>query len=154
MKTTGIEFEEFLAGYNHIYYFECIMFADGSLEAAIPSHVYKMCEIYDNSKSIMDIEKAIPIHVAPIEWLLRECNCVALWYNNILIDFRFQEFTESQKKNIAKLIDRGYINVSLDIIESYEKRKKQFDDYMATIDDGLRKKLLLRDNVESELEKI
>ena len=128
MKTTGIDFEEFLSTYDKIDYFECIMYPDGTLEEATPSHTYKMCEIYDDTKSIKEIEMQIPTSDSPIEWLLCETNCVALWYNSIMIDDRKQSLTDIQKRNIKELMKRGYIILPEDIFECFEERKRRYEE--------------------------
>lgn len=117
MKNTGIDFETFLSSYNYIAYFECIMYPDGTLEEANPSHTYKLCRIYDESKNIQQIEKEIPLSESPILWLLNKTGCVALWYNNILIDYDNQQFTESQKRNIKELIKRKKICLTENVFE-------------------------------------
>lgn len=145
MKQSGIDFEEFLKNYKHICYFECIMYPDGTLEEAVPSHIYKMCEIYDNTKSIQEIEKDIPIHLNPIEFLLRKTNCVALWYNNIMIDGRYQQLTEIQKRNIKILNEKRFINLSDKLIEQYDKSYKDYQDFLNSQPEEIRKLILERD---------
>lgn len=148
MKKSGIDFEEFLKKYNHIAYFECIMYPDGTLEEARPSHIYKMCEIYDKTKNIYEIEKNIPEHIAPIEWLLRECNCVALWYESLAIDFRYQKLTEIQRTNIIELSKRGYIRVPSNIIQLIDEKKQKYENFLLSLPEHQRKEILIKDKVE------
>lgn len=113
MQKTGIDFKTFLRSYNHINYFECIMFPDGTLVEARPSHTYKLCEIYNSSMSIEEINNKIPIYDSPIIWLLSRTKCVALWYSSIEFDYRNTKLTKQQIRNIFYLDDNGYIQLNL-----------------------------------------
>lgn len=130
MKSTGIDFKEFLKTYKHIRYFECIMYPDGTLEEARPSHTYKLCEIYDNTKTLQEIEELIPLSISPIEWLLNKTGCIALWYQSIMIDERNQQLTDIQKKNIEILMERNIIILPNDIFDCFEERRTRYQSWI------------------------
>ena len=147
MKQSGIDFEEFLKNYKHICYFECIMYPDGTLEEAVPSHMYKMCEIYDNTKSIMKISEEIPIYLSPLTFMLRKTECCALWYNSIMIDERYQKLTEMQRKNINILREKGYISIPDNFIDIMDKKYNDYQELLNSQPEDIKKTILKRDCV-------
>lgn len=147
MKQSGIDFEEFLKNYKHICYFECIMYPDGTLEEAVPSHMYKMCEIYDNTKSIMEISDEIPIYLSPLTFMLRKTGCCALWYNSIMIDERYQKLTEMQRKNINILREKEYISIPDNFIDIMDKKYNDYQKLLNSQPEDIKKTILERDCV-------
>lgn len=52
MKTTGMNIDGYIKNHTDICYCEAIIYPYGTIEDAIPSHVMKLCEIYNSSKNI------------------------------------------------------------------------------------------------------
>lgn len=121
---------DFIKQHNHIRYCEAIILPNGDIEYANPSHTYKLCEIYDSSKSIKEINSIIPLQCSPIDWLCRECQCVAVWYNMIMYDYKFQKITEQQKDSIKALIDNKVIDIPYGLVNELEQYYESYQEYL------------------------
>lgn len=98
---------------NYPFYTEVIIFPDGNVEYAIPSHQEKLCQVLSEMK---DWTRQEVIDNTPKEyyfdwmkWLLNETGCISVWYDFILTP---EEVTDAQTKTIAMLIQKKAIKIS------------------------------------------
>ena len=99
--------DDFIRDHWHINYCEVIIYPDGDLEYAVPSHVEALVRIAGESRD--SIDNKMPITSSPIKWLVSYTGCVAVWFNFYIVP---EEYTEKQKTTIRKLIDSGAIDVN------------------------------------------
>lgn len=128
MKTSGINIEEFIKNHKKINYCEAILYSDGTIEYANPSHTYKLCNIYDDTKSIKEIEYSIPLNQSPLTWLLCKCNCIGIWYNFFKLDTRYKKITEKQKESLRLLNEKGITNIE-NLEKLFEECEKDYLDF-------------------------
>ena len=132
MKKSGQNIIDFIKSYDKINYCEGILYPDGTIEEAIPSHLIKLCEIYDNTKGMKEIEKEIPIDVLPLDWLLCKCNCVAVYYRTIIINDHYQQLTREQKNSLRLLNAQQVINIPNleDIFNEFQNNYDNFQNLL------------------------
>lgn len=93
--------EDFIEQHIHINYCEAIIYPDGDIEYAFPSHINKLADI--SGKTLVELEKIIPLTAEPLSWLLGYTKCVSLWYDS----FQFDSINDAQLKTISLLVKNG-----------------------------------------------
>lgn len=127
-------------------YCEAIIFPNGDIEDAIPSHTYKLIAI--SGKSQDEISEIMPMEAGPVAWLVDYTNCVSVWYDFGMLP---ENLTQEQEKTLQKLIDNGVISYDFKAVKNFEMKicnlnknmreaeneeefkiaKKEFDDFWA-----------------------
>ena len=92
-------------------YLEAILFPDGHLEYAVPSHQEKLIAILvkkSNSKSREEACSLCPkeYYYSFLDWLLLETGCVSVWTN-----FYIGEPNKAQQETLQKLQDAGVMHI-------------------------------------------
>ena len=68
-----------------IDYLEVIVRSDGTVEYAVPSHLYKLMSVFENGKySVEQINEMFiqdMMGLSPIEWLCKKTRCISVWTN-------------------------------------------------------------------------
>lgn len=68
-----------------IDYLEVIIRPDGTVEYAVPSHMYKLMSVFENGKYSVEQINEMFIHdmmgLSPIEWLCMKTGCISVWLN-------------------------------------------------------------------------
>lgn len=68
-----------------IDYLEVIIRPNGTIEYAIPLHMYKLMSVYENGRYSVEQINEMFIHdmmgLSPIEWLCKETGCISVWTN-------------------------------------------------------------------------
>lgn len=145
MKTTGINIEEFIKNHKHTNYFEAIMYSDGTLEYAIPSHTMKLCEIYDDTKSMKEINNMMSVDASPIDWLMYHTKCISVWSNAFMINFQFQVVTDKQKESLIILYEKGLLDFNPDtMIDIFTNDHNIFQSNLNNYDTSLKEILTKR----------
>lgn len=102
---------------NFINYLEVIIFKDGHIEYAVPSHQMKLIDIYckENSISYNELLDIIPIEEDVLYWLIYNTGCVSVWYDFAISSVNI---TKNQKETLKMLSAKKCINknYSLDYI--------------------------------------
>ena len=66
-----------------IDYLEIIIRADGTVEYAVPSHMYKLMSVFEDGKysveQINDMFIQDMMGLTPIEWLCKKTGCISVW---------------------------------------------------------------------------
>ena len=89
----------FIKEHNHICYTEAIIYPDGTIAYARPSHQETL--IRATGKTRKELMQIIPIEDDVIEWLVNYTGCVCVWYNSII---KPNETTKEQDYTIGELI--------------------------------------------------
>ena len=101
--------QEFIKQHNHVNYCEAIIFPDGTIEYANPSHIEKLIQITNEDRDDLSIK--MPWDASPVPWLVDYTGCVALWYEFCYLPESFnikQSFTISELLK-ADIIANPYI---------------------------------------------
>lgn len=95
--------KDYIEQHDSVNYCEAIIFPNGDIEDAIPSHVYKLMSITNLPKDMID--KLMPIDASPIHWLLGFTGCISVWFDFFIYD----SITEEQKNTIQELVNHGIL---------------------------------------------
>jgi hypothetical protein len=91
--------KDFVEQHKHINYCEAIIFPNGDIEYANPSHTEKLISITNEPKE--ELDRKIPIDAGPVAWLVDYTGCVVLWYDFCYLP---EQFTSAQAFTIAELL--------------------------------------------------
>lgn len=123
--------DDFIKNHKHINYCEAILFEDGSIDYAIPSHQeYLVAEYMKRTgMSKEEVWEEIPITASPIDWLIDKTKCIIIWYDSFM---RNKTITQSQFNSLSKLKENKIINPNAhDILVEktiYNIKIKRWDD--------------------------
>ena len=117
--------KDYIIQHNDIYYCEAIIYPDGTIEDARPSHIEALLKATNEDREI--INEKMPIEASPAAWLVDYTGCIAIWYNDALLP---ESFNAKQASTISKLITNnivknpyiGYMHKEMSII----KRNKHY----------------------------
>lgn len=127
-----VKIDDFIENHSFINYCEAIIFPDGDVSYACPSHQNAILNFLNLSiKEAMDI---IPICASPIHWLVDKSGCIAVWTNGYMepngeeLYYRDEiekgiiltreekaaRYTYScsieQKESLLKLLEKGFVS--------------------------------------------
>ena len=113
------DIDSFIQNHEHECYCEAILFDDGTISYAIPSHNETLIRIAMERDNITrnELDKAMPIEASPVHWLTEHLNCSSLWFNSCISC----NLTELQKESLIKLQKAGVIANNYIIDISIEK---------------------------------
>lgn len=74
-----INIEDFIKEHKHICYCEALIYPDGDITYAVPSHQQALMRII--GKNIEELWDIIPHTASPYEWLIDYTKCIAIWYD-------------------------------------------------------------------------
>lgn len=109
MEFKKINIEEFIINHKHIYYCEAIIYPDGDITYAVPSHTESLVKIlgYKDQMDFYNTENP-DIFVDIMEYLLNRTKCVCVWYSTIMYS---KSITEQQQQSLIKLQENKLINL-------------------------------------------
>ena len=122
--------EEFAKLHNqkHHYYFEALILTNGTVEYAVPSHLYKMFDVcygvpYEDminrvSGKAIEVWDMIPHSADPVHWMVEDSGVISCWYNYIVVPYKC---TKEQVETLKVLVKEGCISRDLDVVVSCEK---------------------------------
>lgn len=98
---------------NYPFYTEVVIFLNGHIEYAIPSHQEKLVAILAKKKGwtrqqVID-NTPKEYYFDWMTWLLNETGYISVWYDFILTP---EEVTDAQTKTLTMLIQKGAIKIS------------------------------------------
>ena len=152
----NINIDDFIPAHNEKYtaYCEAILFADGTIMYAEPSHLYALQmiygvpyeELYEGGPARDNLFEKMPPSASPVHWLSEVVNCVVLWYDTAIFP---PNYTQAQVESYKKLKDNGCINkystieitmeyqicdenMSLDNLEMICNHKKELKEKLST----------------------
>ena len=135
--------------HDDICYCEAIIYPDGSIEDAKPSHIEKLISLCEESRE--EINYKMPVDASPLAWLVDYTNCVSLCYNSCYLP---ENITDQQINTITELIKNNVIANSYLCIMSKElsiiNRNKH---YIATGDfyDIEKCEIMFTENLENNI---
>ena len=99
--------KEYVKQHKHIYYCEAIIYPDGSIEDAVPSHSEKL---YSVAMSMLGVSRSelytrMPMIASPVHWCVGATKCIAVWYECGVCE---NIVTDAQRESWALLSDLGY----------------------------------------------
>ena len=77
-----IKIDEFIKKHDFINYCEAIVFPDGDISYACPSH--QMAILNYLNLSMEDAMNIMPMCASPIHWLVDKSGCIAVWTNGYI----------------------------------------------------------------------
>lgn len=91
--------DKFIEEHTYINYCEAIIYPDGTIEYASPSHIEAL--IRETKESMENIYNKMPIQASPIEWLSEYTKCIPVWTQGYILP---QRISIPQKIALNKLI--------------------------------------------------
>lgn len=94
---------------NFKNYCEVVIYEDGKIEYAVPSHQEKAISIYCKNHNISrkELWKLIPFTESPLHWICYYEGLVSVWYEMIV---KPENITKEQKRSLARLVLNGCID--------------------------------------------
>ncbi len=132
------EVSEFGAFHNAKYknYCEIVIYANGYIDYAIPSHIAKLEmiwgvdeeDLFTRNGTRLDLLNTIPVSASPMHWLCEDTNTVSCWYNCVVFPYNY---TEEQVRVVRELIQSGCIDSAIDVEvaveKTYEENRENID---------------------------
>ena len=110
--------EEYIKEHKGIQcYCEAIIYQNGEIEDATPSHTYKLINI--SGKSQDELNEMMPLEAVPVAWLVDYTNCVSIWYEFGMLP---ENLTEEQENTIDILIKEGIVSPDFVATKNYEMK--------------------------------
>lgn len=97
--------DNFIKNHNYINYCEALLFSNGEIEYAIPSHIESLISVTNLTRQ--QVAELMPIEAGPVQWLVDYTNCVSLWYDFCYLP---ENITTEQNNVIQKLVDNGILS--------------------------------------------
>jgi hypothetical protein len=91
--------KDYIKQHDHYNYCEAIIFPNGDIEDARPSHVYKLMAVTNLPKDI--VNRIMPEYVSPLHWLLGYTKCISVWFDFFIYD----SITEEQRNTLQELVN-------------------------------------------------
>jgi len=110
MQTSEFNLTEHLKRY--VNYTEVVIFPDGHIEYAIPSHQEKLisilCNIEHKSRQQVIDETPPEYYFDWLNYLLNKTGCISVWFDFIIIP---KQMTDAQNDTIINLIQAGAVKL-------------------------------------------
>lgn len=105
MITTG-KFDAFgyIKQHKGICYCEAILYPDGTIEDAIPSHLERLITISEIPRD--ELWERIKVWESPLEWLCNYTGCISIWYHKY---YATKPPTKAQLNTLKALSDNKVI---------------------------------------------
>ena len=109
--------QDYINQHTDINYCEAIIYPDGSIEDARPSHLEKLIQISNKPREILIQE--MPISAGPVDWLVDYNNCCSIWFEMGKLP---ENVTDEQIDTIKVLKGHGIISKYFKATQSFEKK--------------------------------
>lgn len=100
MKFEKVNIDDFINNHTYINYCEAIIYPDGDITYASPSHTRALIHITGRTED--DIYNEMPITESPIHWLTEYTGCVPVWTEGVIFP---KNITDEQVESLKKLKD-------------------------------------------------
>lgn len=92
-----------------IWYCEILIFPDGNISLARPSHTETVFSYYEKKNHITrdEINKEIPEYCSPLHYIIEKENLVSVWYQFIICS---ENITPKQEKTLKFLVNHELIS--------------------------------------------
>lgn len=116
--------EEYIKQHTDINYCEALIFPNGDIIDARPSHIETLIKqiICDFSLSREQLAEMIPNNASPLHWIIDRYNYGCIWYNSAIVSV---DYTEAVLNTIQKLIDANILQntVRIEVTDEYKRCK-------------------------------
>jgi hypothetical protein len=124
--------KDYIKQHNHIAYCEALIFPNGEIIDARPSHVEALIRqtICDHSLTREQISEMMPNNASPLHWLIDRYNYGCVWYDSAIVSV---DCTEAVLNTIQELINAGVLRnvVQINTTDEYKRceilSSKNFD---------------------------
>ena len=114
--------EEYIKQHNHTAYCEAIIFPNGEIIDARPSHTEALIRqvMCDYSLCREEIAKMMPDNASPLHWIIDKFNYGCVWYNSAIVSVNH---TEAILNTIQELINADILQnvIRLDKTDEYKR---------------------------------
>lgn len=97
MEFKKVSIDEFVANHKHINYCEAIIYPDGYITYAVPSHQQSLIKI--TNLSMDELENLMPMTAGSIEWLTDYTRCIPVWYAGYMLPTGAELFYREEELN-------------------------------------------------------
>lgn len=111
-------------------YCEAVVFPDGTVEDARPSHTEMLLRITGEDREV--IYEKMPMSAGPVAWLVDYTNCCSIWYNFGMLP---ENMTDAQEETIKILKDAGQLSRDFVATKNFEMRVCALNNEFATADE-------------------
>ena len=106
--------DAFISQHRLIEFCEAIVYPDGTVQYAVPSHLEKLERIYQELCVDSDIIEAATMYGvygedAYLQWLVDQTKCVCVWYRHIVTP---SEMNPIQRDSVERLSTHGIIHIN------------------------------------------
>lgn len=95
---------DYIMQHKHICYCEAILFPDGTIEDAQPSHTERLIAITQIPRE--ELWERIKTWENPLEWMCNYTGCISIWYN---MYYATNKPTNKQINTLRVLIDNKVV---------------------------------------------
>lgn len=104
MEFKKVSIEEFIANHKHINYCEAIIYPDGLITYAVPSHQESLIKISNLSREeLLDL---MPNTAGCVEWLLDYTNCISVWYEGYMLPTGSELYYREEELNCVYMTQK------------------------------------------------
>lgn len=138
MITEKMKVEQYIPLHNTEYtgYCEALLFEDGEIKDAVPSHmealINAVCEHDGITRDKLD--SMIPASASVVHWIVEHSNIIAIWYNNAIV----HTITNAQMDSLRLLQENGCISKekslceatksgNMELVEEISDERKEYD---------------------------
>ena len=114
--------EEYIKQHNHVAYCEAIIFPNGDIIDAIPSHTEALIKqvMRDFSLCREQLAEMIPNNASPLSWIVDRYNYGCIWYNSAIVSV---DCTKEILNTIQELINANILQDIVRIEETDEYKR-------------------------------
>lgn len=113
-----MKIEEYLETHKDQYnYCEAVIFPDGSIEDARPSHCEMLLKITGEDRFVM--YDKMPINAGPVAWLVDYTNCCSIWFQMGMLP---ENLTKEQENTIKILKNAGQLSKDFEAVKNHEMK--------------------------------
>lgn len=121
MISKKMKVEQYIPLHNAEYtgYCEALLFEDGEIKDAVPSHMEALINAVCEHDGITrdKLGDMIPASASVVHWIVEHSNIIAIWYNNAIV----HTITNTQMDSLRLLQENGCISNKFHIQISKEK---------------------------------
>ena len=116
MTNVPLSVEEYVKQHDDKRYCESLVFPNGKVVDAIPSHQQALINL--SGKSMKQLKEVCPLRASPLHWLSEHLNIAVVWYEQVIFPIGY---TQKQIDTVKTLQRYNILYPILDIGISFEK---------------------------------
>ena len=107
IKDNKLHIDEFIKNHHHINYCEAVIYRDGTIAYANPSHVETLIRATGLTHS--EVYNEMPVWEHTILWLVNKTGCIAVWYGDYVAP-KDKKLTLEQHITLKKLSNSNIVS--------------------------------------------